>query len=82
VSLAKGSMYVKATVFANRKTTSCTLTGPHRFEIHTALPAERNLANESVCKLIAHHYGVPQKSVRIVNGHHHPKKLIEVIQED
>jgi len=46
------------------------------FEISVKEKAERNMANTRVLELIAKHFKVPIKKVRIVNGHHHPSKLL------
>lgn len=75
-------MYIKVTVYTDRKTDTIRKVGEQRFEILTRQPAERNLANERVRELVADMYGVTTANVRIVSGHHHPKKLIEVIQEE
>ncbi len=46
------------------------------FEISVKEKAERNMANARVLALVAEHFKVPVKKVRIVNGHHHPSKLL------
>ena len=74
-------MYIKVTVFTDRKTDTIRKVEEQRFEVLTRQPAERNLANERVRELVADIYGVATDNVRIVSGHHHPKKLIGVIQE-
>ena len=46
------------------------------FEISVREKAERNMANGRVLELVAMHFKVPANKVRIVNGHHHPSKLL------
>jgi uncharacterized protein YggU (UPF0235/DUF167 family) len=46
------------------------------FEISVREKAERNMANTRVLELVAEHFKIPVKKVRIVNGHHHPSKLL------
>ncbi len=46
------------------------------FEISVREKAERNMANGRVLELVAMHFKVPVNKVRIVNGHHHPSKLV------
>jgi uncharacterized protein YggU (UPF0235/DUF167 family) len=46
------------------------------FEISVRERAERNMANTRVLALVAEHFKIPAKKVRIVNGHHHPSKLL------
>ncbi len=47
-------------------------------EISVREKAERNMANTRVIELVAEHFGVSVKKVRIVNGHRHPSKLIVI----
>jgi uncharacterized protein YggU (UPF0235/DUF167 family) len=75
-------MYIKVHVYAGMKKESVVETKKDTFEIITKAPAERNLANERVRDVIADIYGVTRKQVRIVNGHHNPSKLLEVIQSE
>ena len=51
---------------------------PDHFEISVKEKAERNMANTRVLALVARHFKVPISSVRIINGHHHPSKLLVV----
>ncbi|MBU0998992.1 DUF167 domain-containing protein [Patescibacteria group bacterium] len=46
------------------------------FEVSVKEKAERNLANTRVLELVAEHFKVSVNKVRIVNGHHHPSKLL------
>ena len=50
------------------------------FEVCLKEKAERNQANTRLIALVAFHFKVSIKKVRIVNGHRHPNKLI-VIEE-
>jgi uncharacterized protein YggU (UPF0235/DUF167 family) len=36
------------------------------------------MANIRVLELVAEHFKVPLNKVRIVNGHHHPSKLMVI----
>jgi len=53
---------------------------PGTFEADVKEKAERNAANEGVIALVANHFGVPKKSVRIVSGHRRPNKTLRVIK--
>jgi uncharacterized protein YggU (UPF0235/DUF167 family) len=75
-------MYVKVHVFAGMKKEQISQVKENTYEIITRAPAERNLANERVREIIAKKYGVGVKAVRIVSGHHHPSKLLEVIKNE
>jgi uncharacterized protein YggU (UPF0235/DUF167 family) len=72
-------MYIKVHVYAGMKKEQVTKKKDDTYEIVTKAPAERNIANEKVREIIAAEYGVSIKAVRIVNGHHNPSKLLEVI---
>ena len=48
------------------------------FEVSVREKAERNMANTRLLELVAEHFKVPVNKVRIINGHHHPSKLLVV----
>ncbi len=48
------------------------------FEISVKEKAERNMANKRVLELVAEHFKVPIKKVRIINGHRSPSKLLVI----
>lgn len=73
-------MYVKVHVYAGMKKEQVKKLKDNSYEIVTKSPAERNIANEKVREVIANEYQVSKKAVRIVNGHHNPSKLLEVIK--
>ena len=51
------------------------------FRISVKEPAQRNFANKRIVELIARYFKVPLGKVRIINGHHHPSKLLSVDNE-
>ena len=51
-----------------------------RFDVSVKEKAERNQANARVIALIAAHFKVPVKQVRIVSGHHAPSKILSIIR--
>ena len=74
-------MYVKVRVYAGMKNEKVTKLEVNHFEIITKAPAERNAANQRVKEVVADIYGVTVKQVRLVSGHHHPSKILEVIKD-
>lgn len=48
------------------------------FDISVREKPERNMANTRVLELVAEHFKIPVNKVRIVNGHHHPSKLLVI----
>ncbi|MEK7127964.1 MAG: DUF167 domain-containing protein [Patescibacteria group bacterium] len=70
--------YIHVKVIAGAGKESWKEKSPDHFEISVKEKAERNMANARVLELVASHFKVPVKKVRIVNGHRHPSKLIVV----
>ncbi|MFT5360244.1 MAG: hypothetical protein ACI88L_000735 [Candidatus Paceibacteria bacterium] len=71
-------MYIKVIVAAKSKKELFTQKGDNSFVARVKEPAERNLANRRVIELLAEHYKVAPGKIKIVNGHHHPSKLLSV----
>ena len=44
-------------------------------------PPREGKANQSVIKLLAEHFGVPQSQVRILSGFRNRNKIIEVVKD-
>lgn len=83
-------MYIKVKVFPKSKKEELKeISDPklpvgqgNRFEIKIKEKAERNLANNKVLKLLAEYFNIKENKIKIINGHHHPVKLLKVINED
>jgi uncharacterized protein YggU (UPF0235/DUF167 family) len=71
-------VYIKAIVTTGAKKESITAKSADHFEISVKEKAERNLANQKVIELVANYFKLSKKKIRIVNGHHHPHKLLVV----
>ena len=71
-------MYIHVKVTAGARKESLVQKSEDHFEISVKEKAERNHANQRVIALLAKHFSVSAKNVRIVNGHHHPSKLIVI----
>lgn len=69
-------VHVRVTPKAKRERVECIQ--PASFEIAVKEPAERNLANTRIREIIAEHFSVSPKAVRIVSGHQSPKKVLSV----
>ena len=70
--------YIHVKVTASTKKESLKQKSEDHFDISVREKAERNMANARVLELVAEHFKVPVNKVRIINGHHHPSKLIVV----
>lgn len=71
-------MYIKVSVIAGANKEFFSERKENYFEISIKEKAERNMANIRVLELVAEHFKVSKNKVRIVNGHHHPSKLLTV----
>ncbi|HEY4516340.1 MAG TPA: DUF167 domain-containing protein [Candidatus Paceibacterota bacterium] len=49
-----------------------------KFKISVREKPEGNQANHRVIELLARHFQVTQKSIRIVKGHHSPSKIFTI----
>ena len=70
--------YIHVKVRAGAGKESFKLKSEDHFEVSVKEKAERNMANRRVLELVAEHFKLPVNKVRIVNGHHHPSKLLVV----
>lgn len=75
-------MYVKVRVTTGAKREDVRQESETHFSITVREKAERNEANARIRELIAVHFNVAVKKVRIVNGHQSPSKLLDVATED
>jgi uncharacterized protein (TIGR00251 family) len=71
-------MYVKVQVTASAKRDSVEQAHDSRLIVTVKDPAKQNLANTRVIELVARHFGVSPKMVRIISGHQSPSKLLSV----
>jgi len=71
-------MYIHVKVQPNAKRDKLQEMKADHFTAEVKAPAERNLANERVRKLLAGHFGIPAKSVRLISGHHSPSKIFDI----
>ncbi|MEI8174678.1 MAG: DUF167 family protein [bacterium] len=70
--------YIHVKVEAGVKKESLKQKSEDHFEISVKEKAERNMANTRVLELVALYFKIPTNKVRIVNGHHHPSKLLVI----
>ncbi len=49
-----------------------------KMQIAVREPAQDNRANDRVRVMLAAHFGVPVRHVRLLRGQHHPSKLFEI----
>jgi len=73
-------MKIQVKVKPNSKTAEISQEG-ESFTVKVKEPPKEGKANQTVIKLLAEHFGVPQSQVRILSGFRSRNKLIEVAQE-
>lgn len=71
-------MYIKVNVSVQSKKESILEKSKDHFDISVKEKAERNMANNRVIELLSLYFKVPKKSIRIINGHKHPHKLLVI----
>jgi uncharacterized protein YggU (UPF0235/DUF167 family) len=71
-------MYIKVDVTVGAKRESVTKTGPDSFAVSVREKAERNMANRRVLELIRSEFGGTGVLVKIISGHHSPRKILAV----
>ncbi|MFQ5541113.1 MAG: DUF167 domain-containing protein [Candidatus Paceibacteria bacterium] len=71
-------MYIKVAVTPAAKRERFAAAGENTFTAAVREPAKQNLANRRVVQLVAEHFSVSPRAVRIVSGHHSPRKVLAV----
>lgn len=71
-------MYIKVKVEAGAKKEKVLKSSKNRYSISVKEPAERNLANNRICEIIASIYEINRKAVRIISGHQSPSKILSI----
>ena len=73
--------YIKVIVTTGAKKESMVAKSADHFEISVKEKAEKNMANKKAMELLANYFKLSEKKIRIINGHHHPHKLLVVDAE-
>lgn len=71
-------MYVKVRATTGAKKETIRVVSADTLAISVKEKAERNLANERITDLVAAHYGIPPKKIRMIKGHRSPSKTFSV----
>lgn len=71
-------MYIRVRVIADAKKETLEQTAEDSFLVSVKEPAEQNLANKRVLELVAKHFVIEPKRIRIISGHHSPGKILSV----
>lgn len=71
-------MYIKVDVMAGSREESVKKVADDSFEVSVREKPERNLANRRVLELIQREFGGTGLKLKIISGHHSPRKIISV----
>ncbi|MDO8482653.1 MAG: DUF167 family protein [bacterium] len=71
-------MYIKVEVIARAKEEYVRKTGPDSFVISVREKAEQNSANRRVLELMRLEFGGRGVQIKIISGHHSPRKILSV----
>ena len=71
-------MYIKVRVITKAKEDKLEEISPDTFRVWTKMPAEQNLANETVLNLVKKGFPEYNNDIRIISGHHSPSKILSV----
>ena len=76
--MTKTYMFIKVRVIAGAKKELFEQKDDVSFNISVKEPAKQNRANKRVVEIIATHYKVSNKMIRIVHGHHSTSKILSL----
>ena len=71
-------MYIRVSVSAGAKKEVFKQVKNDSFLAAVKDPPEQNRANKRVLELVAAHFGILPKQIRIVSGHHSPGKILSI----
>lgn len=71
-------MYIRVSVSAGAKREVFKKVKDDSFLASVKEPAEQNLANRRVLELVASHFSLQPKQIRIISGHHSPSKIFSI----
>lgn len=71
-------MYIRVRVSAGAKKEVFAQNTEDSFLVSVKEPAEQNMANKRVLELVAAHFEVLPRAIRIVSGHHSPGKILSI----
>lgn len=69
---------IKVRVKTGARKESVETIAPHTLCIAVKEDPERNMANARIVELLALHFDVPTKHIRIIKGHHSPSKTYSI----
>lgn len=71
-------MYVRVRISPNSKKESFEKIDDDTFNICVKEKAENNMANNRILELVSDHYNIERRDIKIITGHHSPRKILFV----
>lgn len=71
-------MYIRVKVTASAKKETLTVKSKDHLVVTVKEPAKQNLANKRIVELVANHFNLLPRSVRIISGHTNPSKILSI----
>lgn len=75
-------MYIRVRVSSGAKKEVFSVDSEESFLVSVKEPAEQNLANKRVLELVAGHFGISPRAIRIISGHHSPSKIFSIPDQE
>lgn len=72
-------MFIHVKVFVDEKRDEVIKQSDTSFYVYVREPAEHNRANIRMVYLMSRELGVPANTLKIITGHHHSSKILEVL---
>lgn len=73
------AMFIKVKVKPNSRESSVKMLEADRFVVSVESKAERGDANKETAALLADHFGIPEKKLRLKKGGRERSKIFEII---
>jgi uncharacterized protein YggU (UPF0235/DUF167 family) len=74
------AVFIKVTVLTGQKREELEVRSSSHLKISVREKPERNAANKRMLELVARHFHTTPASVRIINGHRSPSKMLSLLK--
>jgi uncharacterized protein YggU (UPF0235/DUF167 family) len=72
-------MFLKVKLHPKSKKQKIEKVSDEKFEIWVKSKAEENKANYEMLEILSEFLEIEKKKLRLISGHHHPSKMIQVL---
>lgn len=78
MTISENQVIVQVKVIAGASRDNVKVIKEGKLEISVREKPKENAANSRVLELVAEHFKVPVKAVRLISGHHRPSKKVSI----